>query len=370
MHLDAAGHHIGIDLAPSRVDGANDTNTKLTAQLAGLFKGVLVHAGIKDHLGETIAVPQVDKDAATMITAIVYPAGERNFAALVGFSEYTAAMRLGMSVEKTGHCAGTLAQKKSRIVGFVCHNEPQMHIKDRDDKAFDVADAQCDLSKATPHEIVRHALQAFGAECAIAFSGSDDVALLELASQTGLPFSVVVVDTGRLHAETYRFIEQVRAHYGIEIHMTAPEPTEVATLVRTKGLFSFLEDGHQECCQIRKVKPLRRALQGYRAWMTGQRKDQNLETRAALEVVEVDAGTGVMLAKFNPLANWSHDLLWQFIRDHQLPHNALHRQGFSSIGCEPCTRPVLPGQHEREGRWWWEDEGAKECGLHAKRHSL
>ena len=243
-----------------------------------------------------------------------------------------------------------------------------MHMKDRDDKAFDVADASRDLSKATPHEIVRHALEGFGAECAIAFSGSDDVVLLELASQTGLPFSVVVVDTGRLHAETYRFIEQVRAHYGIEIHLTTPEPTEVEALVRTKGLFSFLEDGHQECCQIRKVKPLRLALQGYRAWMTGQRKDQNFDTRADLEVVEADGG----LAKFNPLANWSRELLWQFIRDHKLPYNELHRQGFSSIGCEPCTRPVLPGQHEREGRWWWEKEVAKECGLHntsAKRHS-
>ncbi len=244
-----------------------------------------------------------------------------------------------------------------------------MHMKDRDQgsKAFDVADALQTLSKATPHEVVGHALETFGGECAIAFSGSDDVVLLELASQTGLPFSVVVVDTGRLHAETYRFIEKVRTHYGIEIHMTAPEPTEVEALVRTKGLFSFLEEGHHECCQIRKVKPLRRALQGYWAWMTGQRKDQNLETRANLELVEADGA----LAKFNPLANWSHELLWQFIRDHKLPHNELHRQGFSSIGCEPCTRPILPGQHEREGRWWWEeDEGAKECGLHAKRHSV
>ncbi len=223
------------------------------------------------------------------------------------------------------------------------------------------------LAHATPQEVVRHALEAFGAECAIAFSGSDDVVLLELAAQTGLPFTVLVVDTGRLHPETYRFIEEVRNHYGIEIHTTAPKPSELEPLVRHKGLFSFFEDGHEECCHIRKVLPLRRALGGYRAWMTGQRKDQSLSTRADLELVEEDVtfdGLSGPLVKFNPIANWSRDLLWQYIRDHELPHNALHHRGFSSIGCEPCTRAVLPGQHEREGRWWWEDEGAKECGLH------
>jgi len=232
---------------------------------------------------------------------------------------------------------------------------------------FDLEKTRGQLATATPQEVVKYALETFGAECAIAFSGSDDVVLLEMAAQTGLPFTTLVLDTGRLHAETYRLIEEVRLHYGLDIHMTTPEPAELGPFVREKGLFSFLEDGHKECCQIRKVGPLRRALSGYRAWMTGQRKDQSLSTRGELQSVEEDTtfdGRSGPLAKFNPLANWSHDLLWQYIRDGELPHNALHHQGYSSIGCEPCTRPVLPGQHEREGRWWWEEERVKECGLH------
>ena len=232
---------------------------------------------------------------------------------------------------------------------------------------YDVASARSSLARATPQEIVRHALEEFGADCVIAFSGSDDVTLIELASLTGLPFSVLVVDTGRLHPQTYRFIEDVRTHYGIEIHVAMPDVAELGPFVREKGLFSFLEDGHKECCRVRKVLPLERALKGYRAWMTGQRKDQSITTRGDLEVVEEDGafvGATGALAKFNPLASWSRDLLWQYIRDYDIPHNALHHSGYASIGCQPCTRPVLPGQHEREGRWWWEDEQVKECGLH------
>lgn len=233
--------------------------------------------------------------------------------------------------------------------------------------SFDLASAKTSLAKATPQEVVHHALKSFGADCAIAFSGSDDVVLVELAAQTGLPFTVLVVDTGRLHPETYRFIEDVRSHYGIEIHTTTPDSSELEPFVRQKGLFSFLEDGHEECCRIRKVRPLRRALSGYRAWMTGQRKDQSLSTRGDLQHVEEDTafeGRDGQLIKFNPIANWSRDLLWQHIRGHELLHNSLHHRGYASIGCEPCTRAVLPGQHEREGRWWWEEEGVKECGLH------
>lgn len=233
--------------------------------------------------------------------------------------------------------------------------------------SFDLQAAHAAMEKAPPPDIVRRALETFGSDCVIAFSGSDDVVVIDLAVQTGLPFSVLVVDTGRLHAETYRFIEDVRTHYGIEISITMPDAARVEQLVLNKGLYSFLEDGHQECCQIRKVDPLGRALGRYKAWMTGQRKDQSLLTRNQLQPVELDGafeGAAGPLVKFNPLANWSRDLLWQYIRDYQVPHNELHHRGFASIGCQPCTRPVLPGQHEREGRWWWEDAQAKECGLH------
>ncbi|KAL2931360.1 5'-adenylylsulfate reductase 3 chloroplastic [Bienertia sinuspersici] len=149
-----------------------------------------------------------------------------------------------------------------------------------------------------------------------------------------------------------------------------PDAVEVQALVRTKGLFSFYEDGHQECCRVRKVRPLRRALKGLRAWITGQRKDQSPGTRSEVPIVQVDpvfegldGGIG-SLVKWNPVANVAGNDVWTFLRTMSVPVNSLHAQGYVSIGCEPCTRPVLPGQHEREGRWWWEDAKAKECGLH------
>jgi phosphoadenosine phosphosulfate reductase len=224
------------------------------------------------------------------------------------------------------------------------------------------------LAASEPLEIVRFALERFGAECAIAWSGAEDVVLLDLAAKTGQPFSVFCLDTGRLHPETYRFIDRVRKHYGIEIELLAPQTQALQAFVRKKGLFSFYEDGHQECCAVRKVEPLRRALCGYRAWMTGQRKDQSPATRAEVPAIQEDAafaGKDGALIKLNPLANWSSAQVWRYIRDNDVPYNELHERGFVSIGCEPCTRAVMPGQHEREGRWWWEDATKKECGLHA-----
>jgi len=138
--------------------------------------------------------------------------------------------------------------------------------------------------------------------------------------------------------------------------------------VREKGLFSFYKDGHKECCGIRKVEPLVRALAPLRAWVTGQRRDQSPDTRAAVPVVQRDSAFSTPerpLVKFNPLANWTSKQVWTFIRENDVPYNALHDRGFISIGCEPCTRPTNPGQHERAGRWWWEEETKKECGLHA-----
>uniref|UniRef100_A0A803M1V3 Thioredoxin domain-containing protein n=1 Tax=Chenopodium quinoa TaxID=63459 RepID=A0A803M1V3_CHEQI len=200
--------------------------------------------------------------------------------------------------------------------------------------------------------------------------GAEDVALIEYAKLTGRPFRVFSLDTGRLNPETYRFFDEVEKHYGIRIEYMFPDSVEVQGLVRNKGLFSFYEDGHQECCRVRKVRPLRRALKGLRAWITGQRKDQSPGTRSEVPVVQVDpvfegldGGVG-SLVKWNPVANVEGDNVWNFLRTMNVPVNSLHSQGYVSIGCEPCTRPVLPGQHEREGRWWWEDAKAKECGLH------
>lgn len=194
--------------------------------------------------------------------------------------------------------------------------------------------------------------------------------LIEYARLTGRPFRVFSLDTGRLNPETYQFFDEVEKRYGIRIEYMFPDAVETQALVRSKGLFSFYEDGHQECCRVRKVRPLRRALKGLRAWITGQRKDQSPGTRSEVPVVQVDpafegleGGPG-SLVKWNPVANVAGADVWGFLRAMDVPVNSLHSKGFVSIGCEPCTRPVLPGQHEREGRWWWEDAKAKECGLH------
>nr|XP_043623384.1 5'-adenylylsulfate reductase 3, chloroplastic-like [Erigeron canadensis] len=227
-----------------------------------------------------------------------------------------------------------------------------------------------DLENASPLEIMDKALEKYGNAIAIAFSGAEDVALIEYAHLTGRPFRVFSLDTGRLNPETYRFFDTVEKHYNIRIEYMFPDSVEVQALVRTKGLFSFYEDGHQECCRVRKVRPLRRALKGLRAWITGQRKDQSPGTRSEVPVVQVDpvfegldGGLG-SLVKWNPVANVAGNDIWNFLRTMDVPVNSLHAQGYVSIGCEPCTRAVLPGQHEREGRWWWEDAKAKECGLH------
>uniref|UniRef100_A0A383WMC5 Thioredoxin domain-containing protein n=1 Tax=Tetradesmus obliquus TaxID=3088 RepID=A0A383WMC5_TETOB len=228
-----------------------------------------------------------------------------------------------------------------------------------------------ELDSKSPLEIMDKALEHFGEDIAIAFSGAEDVALIEYAHLTGRKYRVFSLDTGRLNPETYQLFEAVEKHYGIRIEYTFPDAQECMELVRAKGMFSFYEDGHQECCRVRKVRPLRRQLGTLKAWITGQRKDQSPGTRMAVPVVEVDpvfegvTGGPGSLIKYNPLSNVSSAEVWNFLRVMGVPTNKLHECGYVSIGCEPCTRPVLPNQHEREGRWWWEDATAKECGLHS-----
>ncbi len=233
--------------------------------------------------------------------------------------------------------------------------------------AFDISRLAREYETKSPQEILALTLSAFDG-VAISFSGAEDVALLDMATKIRKDVRVFSLDTGRLHAETYRFLERVRTHYGLALEILFPEPGAVEKLVREKGLFSFYRDGHQECCAIRKVAPLRRKLATLEAWITGQRKDQSPGTRNSIAVVERDAAFSTeehALIKFNPLANWTSHQVWEYIRDNEVPYNELHERGFISIGCEPCTRAVLPNQHEREGRWWWEDVTHKECGLHA-----
>lgn len=203
---------------------------------------------------------------------------------------------------------------------------------------------------------------------AISFSGAEDVVLIDLVSKLDQACEVFCLDTGRLPIETYEYIEQVRQHYQLNIELLMPEPAAVAQLVKHKGLFSFYQDGHNECCSIRKIQPLRAKLQTLDAWITGQRRDQSV-TRSDVPLRQADLAFGSdeqPLEKFNPLANWSSADVWAYIREHQVPYNALHDRGFISIGCQPCTRAVGPHEHERAGRWWWEESTQKECGLHSQ----
>lgn len=231
---------------------------------------------------------------------------------------------------------------------------------------FDLPELQQKLKDKSPLPILKAALAHYE-NIAISFSGAEDVILIDMVSRLRPGMQVFTLDTGRLHAETYQFIEKVRETYDIRLTILNPDATTLQSLTSEKGLFNFLRDGHHECCGIRKVEPLRRQLQGLDAWITGQRRDQN-PTRVELAEVDIDAafsGPGKTLVKFNPLANWSSAQVWDYIDAHQVPYNALHARGYVSIGCEPCTRPTLPNQHEREGRWWWEDTAKKECGIHA-----
>jgi|TARA_Y100000310_G_C20629954_1_gene788099 phosphoadenosine phosphosulfate reductase len=222
-----------------------------------------------------------------------------------------------------------------------------------------------ELDDKTPQEILASVLSQHQ-RITISFSGAEDVVLIDMACNISEDVRAFCLDTGRLHAQTYRFVEKVREYYGIDIDVLTPDSEALSALVKRKGLFSFYRDGHQECCAIRKIEPLKRHLADFDGWVTGQRKDQS-PTRVDVPIVQEDAAFSSddkVLLKYNPLANWTSQQVWQYIRSQDVPYNELHDQGYPSIGCEPCTRPVGPNQHEREGRWWWEESADKECGLH------
>lgn len=221
------------------------------------------------------------------------------------------------------------------------------------------------FSNMEPWEMIQQVLAEIP-NVAMSFSGAEDVVLVVMAWKLKKNIKVFTLDTGRLHADTYRFIDRVRQDYDLNLDFLYPDTAAIQALTARKGLFSFYQDGHEECCSIRKTEPLRRQLATVDAWITGQRKDQS-PTRTDVPLAQLDstfAGPGKTLLKFNPIANWRSKDVWDYIRMLDLPYNPLHDQGYVSIGCEPCTKPIGPNQHEREGRWWWEEATAKECGLH------
>ena len=192
---------------------------------------------------------------------------------------------------------------------------------------------------------------------------AEDMVLTDMILKAKLPIGIFSLETGRLHQETLAVLDKVKTRYDHDITLYRPQPEAVAAYVEQNGLNAFYNsvEMRRECCRIRKVEPLGRALAGNKAWVTGQRRAQST-TRAELHVQEEDAAHA--MTKFNPLADWSEEDVWAYIRANDVPYNALHDQGYPSIGCEPCTRAIQPGEDVRAGRWWWENPDSKECGLH------
>jgi phosphoadenosine phosphosulfate reductase len=192
---------------------------------------------------------------------------------------------------------------------------------------------------------------------------AEDMVLTDLILRAKLPIGIFTLETGRLHKETLGMVDRIKETYGYEVKLYKPETAAVDAYVQQNGLNAFYDsvEMRKECCRIRKVEPLNRALAGNKAWVTGQRRAQST-TRAELAVQEDDPAHG--MTKFNPLADWSEEDVWNYIRSNNVPYNPLHDKGYPSIGCEPCTRAIQPGEDVRAGRWWWENPESKECGLH------
>ena len=219
----------------------------------------------------------------------------------------------------------------------------------------------------TPLEILRSGIDAAHGPVSLACSFSlEDVAIIDIAHKAGITMGVFAIDTGRLHEETYEVAEALTERYRLKIDWYFPKHEQVEQLEREKGLFSFREslDNRHECCHIRKVEPLSRALHGLAGWITGMRQEQSV-TRTELQAIGRDEVNGGIL-KINPLINWSEEQVLNYSRENNLPVNRLLTIGYRSIGCAPCTRAVQPGEDARAGRWWWENPEHKECGLHRR----
>ena len=237
--------------------------------------------------------------------------------------------------------------------------------------SIDLKRAAHQLESQDAEAVLRWALENFQAMGLASSFGAEDVVVIDLLSKSdpGRRVKIFTLDTGRLHEETYEVMDRIREKYGVAIQAVFPQREAVEKLEREKGFYSFREsvENRKECCGIRKVEPLRRALQGLDAWITGLRREQAV-TRTELKKVEADAAHGG-IAKVNPIADWTTQQVWDYIRKQQVPYNRLHDQGFPSIGCAPCTRAIRPGEDIRAGRWWWERPEHKECGLHVKPRS-
>jgi phosphoadenosine phosphosulfate reductase len=218
----------------------------------------------------------------------------------------------------------------------------------------------------SPEQLLRFFLNHFKGRIALSSSmGPEDQVLTEMATAIDPETSIFTLDTGRLFPETYDLIDRTSKKYKIPIKVYFPEAKEVEEMVASKGINLFFDsiENRKLCCNIRKLKPLARAIEGLDAWITGLRRDQSV-TRTHLQVVEWDENNGLL--KINPLIDWTEQDVWDYIKQKNIPVSPLHKKGFASIGCQPCTRAIEEGEDVRAGRWWWENPDTKECGLHQK----
>jgi phosphoadenosine phosphosulfate reductase len=214
--------------------------------------------------------------------------------------------------------------------------------------------------------LLREAAEAYAPSVLASSLGAEDMVLLDLIAALRVPLGIFTLDTGRLPQETYDLLQMARARYQLPIAVFAPESGDIERYIAAHGPNGFYDSValRQECCQLRKVKPLKRALAGKKSWVTGLRRGQSAG-RSSIAAKEWDAEH--RLEKFNPLVDWSEQDVWDYLRAHDVPVNALHAQGYPSIGCAPCSRAIAPGEDIRAGRWWWENPEFNECGLHPHR---
>ena len=225
----------------------------------------------------------------------------------------------------------------------------------------------CSPNSAYPAGILLSRLKEIAGEFrSVAFAsslGAEDMVVADAIFTAGLPIAVFTLDTGRLPRETLDLLERMSSRYAREVEIFRPDADAVARYVSAHGANAFYEsvELRKSCCRLRKVEPLARALAGRDAWVTGLRRAQSV-TRTDLPLREFDPTHG--LVKFNPLADWSEEEVWAYVRERDVPYNALHDRGYPSIGCDPCTRAIRPGEDTRAGRWWWESRDSRECGIH------
>ena len=234
----------------------------------------------------------------------------------------------------------------------------ELHAKASDDFAAKLAESQALLQRAASE---------FAPVTQASSLGAEDVVITHIINSLQLGIPVFVLETGALHTETLALLERTQAHSLAPIHVFRPVQESVIQFVRNKGQDAIYKtmELRKECCGIRKMEPLARALKGQRAWITGLRQEQST-ARAEVPLLDTSEEATKNLAKFNPLARWAWGDVWHYIATHQVDYNPLHDQFFPSIGCAPCTRAISLGEEFRAGRWWWEGEAAKECGLHVK----